>query len=291
MSEEWAWLEERPVFTTHGEKGGSVTRVPPGAALARLTSGFVLLVAGFAVSLGLTIAGFGLVFASRAETGGGTGWWWLVLGVPAAVVALITFSGTFTTGTELIMRGNARNLVMFAGVLCGVAIGLGGLALRWSWRASDIRLHPEAFDYPGWNDHQRFNSELLAVGAVLAAVAGLVLAVLAVRSVRRARRDVERILHLRQTAPRSPGVVAKLPDPRSWNGGGDVPIRYDDEHGRHEIRVRVNTTAGKIPVPGTHVIVFTGPDGDLLVEIDPEHALEYHPDNRPYESSSSMGGN
>ncbi|AXK35347.1 hypothetical protein DVA86_24570 [Streptomyces armeniacus] len=94
-------------------------------------------------------------------------------------------------------------------------------------------------------------------------------------------------------APPVAGFLAGLPDPSDWNRGGDVPVRYQDDAGEHFVRARLNTYAHRIPVPGTHVNVFTDGDGDgdLLVELDRAHPLEYHPDNRPYESDSSGGGN
>jgi hypothetical protein len=95
---------------------------------------------------------------------------------------------------------------------------------------------------------------------------------------------------LRAEGVRRPGVIAGLPDPATWDRGGDVPIRYQDDDGERVVQMRLNTYAHEIPVPGTRVVVITDDHADLLVELDPNHPLEYHPDNRPYESDSSGGG-
>ncbi|MEV7230773.1 hypothetical protein AB0M79_27685 [Polymorphospora sp. NPDC051019] len=286
MAEEWPWLKDQPVFTTHGEKHGNVTRVPHGASLEPVGAGLVLLVAGLAVSTGLAVAGIGLVLAGFAEDLGPVSWWWLALGVPAAGLAVFFLAGVYIRGMELIMRERPRTLVLLTGLLGGVALGLAALAAWWAWRASDIGLHPELIEHDGWNRGQIVNVTVFTIGALAAAAACLI----AVRGVRRARRDAARILRLRETGTRRAGVVAALPDPNDWDRGGDVAIRYQDETGEQVIRVRVNTYAHEIPVPGTPLIVFTDPAGDLLVELDPDHPLGYHPDNRPYESDSSGGG-
>ncbi|OBH14864.1 hypothetical protein [Mycolicibacter sinensis] len=265
VAEEWAWLEEHPVFTTGGEKGGNVPRVPVAAVLEPLRFGFGLLVVAFAVSVGCTIAGVGFVVAGLSEGLGVLSWWWLALGIPAAGLALFCFSGVYVRGMELTMRERARNLVLLAGLLGGIAIGLAALGIWWA-------------------------SRFFGLSAAVTATACLITALIAARWVRCARLDVARILRLRATGTRYRGVVAALPDPATWNQGGNVPIRYQHQTGERVVSVRVNTYAHKIPVPGTPVIVFADHRGDLLVELDPAHPVEYHPDNRPYESDSSGGG-
>ncbi|WP_131813784.1 hypothetical protein [Mycolicibacter kumamotonensis] len=163
------------------------------------------------------------------------------------------------------MRERARNLVLLAGLLGGIAIGLAALGIWWA-------------------------SRFFGISAAVMAIAYLITALIPARRVRCARLDVARILRLRTTATRYRGVVAALPDPATWNQGGDVPIRYQHETGERVVPVRVNTYAHKIPVPGTRVIVFADHSGDPLVELDPAHPVEYHPGNRPYESDSSGGG-
>ncbi|MET2716964.1 hypothetical protein ABXV03_14630 [Streptomyces harbinensis] len=290
MAEEWPWLKDRPVFTTHGEKHGNVTRVPHGASLEPLGPAFVLLVAALAVSTGLAVAGVGLVVAGFSDGLGPVSWWWLALGGPAAGLAVFFLAGVYIRGMELIMRERPRALVLLTGLFGGVALGLAALAAWWAWRASDLRLAPELIAYDGWNRGQVANATVFATGALAVAAAGALVAPFAVRGVRRARRDAARILRLRETGVRRMGIVAALPDPKGWDQGGDVPIRYQDDTGERTIPVRVNTWAHQIPVPGTPVVVFTDGTGDLLVELDPDHPLEYHPDNRPYESDSSGGG-
>lgn len=287
---EWAWLEERPVFTTHGEKGGNVTRVPPDAVLEPFRPGFACLIAGLAVSSGLMIAGAGLVVAGLSEGLGPGSWWWLALALPTAVLAVFFFAGVHVRGMELLMRERPRNLFVLTGLLAGTAVGLGVPAAWWSRRAADIGLHPEIIEYPGWNHEQRYWAVLLGIGAAVAAAGCLLSAAAAARGARRARRDVARILRLRATGTRHSAAVIRLPDPASWDRGGDVPIRYRDDAGEHVIRARLNTYAHEIPVPGTRVIVFTDDDGDLLVELDPGHPLVYHLHSRPYESDTSGGG-
>ncbi|RBM11795.1 hypothetical protein DEH69_21145 [Streptomyces sp. PT12] len=250
----------------------------------------MLLVVGLAVSAGLAIAGTGLAVAGSSEDHGPDSWWWLALGIPAAAVAVFFLAGVYIRGMELMMRERPRTLVLLTGLLGGVALGLAALAAWWARRANDIGLHPELIEYDGWNRGQLANAVVFATGALAAAAACLITALFAIRGVRRARRDVARILRLRATGTRRAGVVAALPDPKGWDRGGDVPIRYQEETGEQLIRMRVNTYAHKIPVPGTPVIVFTDASGDLLVELDPDYPLEYHPDNHPYESDSGGGG-
>jgi len=290
VTQEWPWLKDQPVFTTRGEKHGNVTRVPYGASLEPVSAGFVVLVIGLTVSTGLTVAGIGLVIAGFSDGLGPVSWWWLALGIPGAGTAVFLLAGVYIRGMELFMRERPRSLVLLTGILSGIALGLAALAAWWAWRAGDIAPYPHLLEYDGWNRGQRSKVVLFGLGAVIAAAASLIVAVFAVRGGRRARRDVARILRLRATGTRWPGAVAALPEPKGWDRGGDVPIRYEDDTGERTLMVRVNTYAHEIPVPGTPLIVFTDTSGDLLVELDPDHPLEYHPDNRPYESDTSGGG-
>lgn len=288
--EEWAWLEERPVFTTRGEKGGNVTRVPSGAVLEPLRFGFVLLVVGLAVGVGCAIAGGGFVRAGLSDGLGALSWWWLALAVPGAVLGVFCFAGVYVRGMELLMRGRPRSLFLLTGLFGGIAPGLAALAAWWGWRGSDIAHYPDLIGYPGWNHDQVQLAYMFGIAAAVIAGACLVTALMAARGARRARLDVTRILRLRATGTAYTGVITALPDPATWNQGGDVPIRYQDGTGEHMVMVRLNTYAHEIPVPGTRVSVFTDASGDLLVELDPDGPLEYHPDNRSYESDTSGGG-
>ncbi|HEV6953179.1 MAG TPA: hypothetical protein VKY86_07995 [Promicromonospora sp.] len=282
IEQEWPWLDERPVFTTDGRRGMRVSRVPWGAELPPLRAWHVGLVAGLALSTGGAVAGFGLVVASRLAGLGG--WWWLALGVPALLVGVVLCIGVYVDGTEATMRASATALLIWTGLLGGVAIGLGVLAWWWGLRA----------DLPddGWStvaDGAAVHGRILAVVALCAAVACLVVALCAVRGVRSARREVVRILRLRAQGARRPGVVVGLPDPNRWNEGGAVPIRYDDGGGPRAVSVRLNSSASRIPVRGSAVIVFTDGD-DLLVELDPERPVTYLAHHAAYESSSGDGG-
>jgi hypothetical protein len=289
MSDEWAWLKDRPVFTTRGEKGGAVTRVPHGAVLAPVRAGLALTVIGLALSAGLMIAGIGLVIAGGAEDLAAARWWWLALSIPAGVIAVVLFAGVYVTGTEVIMRSRPRNMLLVTALLGAVAVGLGVLAAWWFWRADTVGLHPELLARPGRDGELRALAQRLAVGALVAALACLGGVLIARRAVRRARSDVARIIRLRRTGARHRGVITALPDPREWHGGGDVPIRYADENGEQVVSVRLNTYAHEIPVPGTPVVVFTDGGGDLLVELDPDHPVQDYPDNRPYEPNTGGG--
>jgi len=277
MAEEWAWLDDGPVFSTRGERRSQVVRVPHGVALAPLDMRYLLLVGAFALSVALVVAGCGLVFDTAVLDGDAAGWWWLALVVPAALAVVFTVSGVYIEGTERIMKSSALGLTGFCGLASGVALGLLLIAANAGW------VRPSTGREPG-------EVVLPAALALASALVAVVLAVLAVPSVRRARREVARVLRLRASAPRMPGTVTALPDPSQWHEGGDVPIRYDDEDGTHTVVVRLISYAHEIPVPGTRVIVFRDDDGSLHVELDPQQAVAYTPHSRRYESDSSGGG-
>lgn len=277
MTEEWPWLEQGPVFSTRGERGSRVLRVPQGVTLGPLGIRYIAIIAGLMVTFGLAIAGAGLVVGTALLDGDAAGWWWLALVLSAAFGAVHSFSGLYMVGTEGIMKSSTLGMVYLVGFSGGAAVGLGLLAL-WSARA------------PRGGEGLRHETVLLVGTATAAVVVCAVSAVVAVSSVRRARREVERVLSMRRSASRYSGIVARLPDPKEWNGGGDVPIRYRDDHEEHLIRVRLNTYAHRIPVVGSRVIVFIGSDGDLLVEIDPEHPTEFYPHSSRYDSDTSGGG-
>lgn len=288
MDQEWPWLEERPVFTTGRERGLRVTRVPWGVDLAPLRPRFVGLVVASAVGTGLTIAGGGLVAATQAAGLGPVGWWWLALAVPALLLTVYLYAGVHVEGTELIMRRSAHALVVCAGLLGGAAIGLGLLAVWWPQGAGDTSSGPGGPADVG--SGQLWNAGALGAAAPVAAAACLLVTLLAVRGVRHARSDVRRILRLRTSGARHPGVVAGLPDPGRWADGGDVPVRYEDDGGPRTIRVRLNSTASRIVVRGTAVIVLTDDDGDLLVELDPDRPVTYLADHRAYDRPSGGEG-
>ncbi|MFE6976188.1 hypothetical protein [Streptomyces sp. NPDC057682] len=265
---EWPWIEDRPVFTTRGERGGNVTAVPAGAVLGSFTRRFRLVVAGFVVGVAGAVVGAGLVVSGPSGGSSAGSWWWLALAVPAAGFALLQFAGVYVEGMPLMMRERPRNLLLLAGLFGGVAPGLAVLgALNGA-------------------------EGVLLLAAAAAAFGCAVAGAFAVRGIRRARRDVVRILRLRASGTAYAGTITGLPDPGTWNHGGDVPVRYrdGDDGAEHTVTVRVNTWAHEIPVPGTRVIVRRDEDGDLLVELDPAHPVEYHPDSRSYEQDTSGGG-
>ncbi|MER7883991.1 hypothetical protein ABTY35_14355 [Streptomyces fimicarius] len=266
LDEEWPWLEDRPVFTTGGERGGNVTVVPVGAVLKPFTWRFWLYVVGFVVSVTLVVVGTWLAISRPHGASPGGSWWWLALALPATGCALLWFAGIYVEGMHRIMRERPRNLLLLAGLLGGSALGLAVPAALGS-------------------------AEGVVPAALLSAscaVAGL----FAARGVRRARKDVARILRLRAAGTAHAGAIVALPDPKAWSKGGDVPIRYRDSSTGAErtVTVRVNTWAHEIPVPGTRVIVRTDEDGDLLVELDPDHPVEFFSDSRRYERDTSGGG-
>lgn len=267
LDEEWSWLEDRPVFTTRGERGGNVTSVPTGAVLQPLTLRFWLGVALFVVSVALAVVGTGLVISGLSGVSPPGGWWWLALAVPASGSALFSFAGVYIEGMPRMMRERPRNLLLLAGLLGGFTLGLSVLAA----------LGAAAGVMPA-----------TAVSAVACTVTGLY----AARGIHRAREDVTRILRLRATGTAHAGMVAALPDPKTWSHGGDVPVRYQDDGdgAEHTVTVRVNTWAHEIPVPGTRVIVHRDEEGDLLVELDTTHPVEYYPGSQLYEQDTSGGG-
>lgn len=271
--EPWPWLDDRPVFTTRGEKGGNATRVPAGAVLDPIRPGLALLVIGLAAGTGSAIAGAGLIIAGLSEVGAAA-LWWLTLVVPAVALSVVCGAGVFVRGMELFMRERPRTMLLSVGLLAGPAAGLGALSVRSVLGDGGAATA----------------ATVLGVESAVAAVAAGVCLGLAARGARRARQDVRRILRLRVSGARWQGEITGLPDPTTWDRGGDVPVRYRDDRGDHTIQVRLNTYAHEIPVPGTAVTDFSDGDGDLLVELDPDQPLEFHPDNRPYESDSSGGG-
>lgn len=277
MTEEWPWLQTWPVFTTRGERGSRVVRVPQGVMLKPIGIGYLAIIAGFIVSFGLALAGSCLVFGVVVIDEDAEGWWWLALAAPAAVGAVLSFSGLFVEGAQRIMKSSALGMIYLVGFLGGLAVGCAALAL---WNS---RMTP-------WRGGFGSVTDFFVAATTVCAFACLVTAVIAVSAIRRARREIERVLRLRCSARRYAGVVARLPDADEWDDGGDVPVRYRNPAGEHTLRVRVNTYAHEIPVRGTHVIVFVGADDDVLVEIDPRHPLEYHHDSSRYESDSSGGG-
>ncbi|ALX65988.1 hypothetical protein [Microbacterium sp. XT11] len=278
MAEEWAWLEDGPVFSPRGERRSRTVRVPHGVTLAPIGAGYMGLVAAFAVSVGLAVAGSGLLFDTAVTDGEAVGWWWLVLAVPAVLAAVFTASGVFVEGTERIMKSSTLALIVFSALAGGSAIGLGLIAAN----AGLIR---------PWSGREAGEAVVPGTLASLCALATAVLAALAVSSARRARAEVARVLRLRATAPRYAGMITALPDPARWHEGGDVPIRYEDDRGEHTVVVRLNSYAHEIPVPGSRVIVFRDEDGGLHVELDPEHPVRYTPHSRRYDSDTSGGGN
>jgi MFS family permease len=283
--DEWPWLDEQPVFTTRGERGGNVPRVPADAVLEPVRASYVMIVAAFAMCLGFALAGVAVLVASLSEGLGAASWWWLALAVPGAALALFFFAGAYTRGMELFMRERARNLVVLAGLFGALAVGLGALAAWWVARGA---AHPVGRE--SGLSSEPSNALWLGIAALAALALCLVATWFAARSARRARRDVARILRLRTEVRPVTGIVAKLPDPESWNHGGDVPIRYEDAAGWHTLTVRVNTWAHEIPVVGTRVLVYLDAAGEPLVELDPAHPVAFHPDSRAYESDTSGGG-
>ncbi|MGW2653636.1 hypothetical protein ACWC1D_08235 [Streptomyces sp. NPDC001478] len=168
-------------------------------------------------------------------------------------------TGVYVEGVPLMMRERPRNLLLLVGLFGGVARGLAALGAL--------------------NGAEGVLLLVVAAAAFGCAVAGA----FAVRGIRRARRDVVRILRLRASGTAYAGTITALPDPRTWNHGGDVPVRYRDggDGPEHTVTVHVNTWAHEIPVPGTRVIVRRDEGGDLLVELDPAQGGRGRPAPHP----------
>lgn len=276
MGEEWEWLETGPVFSDRDRRGGRVVRVPHGVSLAPVGGAWMLTIAMFAVSGGILFAAVGFLIGSVFREGQPEGWWWLALVITAGALMLFFFSGTFATSTERAMQPRSVGLISATGAAVGVAIGLGILAV-------------DAEGGLPWSE-PRGHAGPLALLATGVALVALILAVLSIVAVRDARREVRRILELRASGSAVAGMVMALPDPKTWSGGGEVPIRYDDGTGERVVPVRLTAYAHEIPVRGTRVIVRSGAAGGILVEFDPEHPPAYTPHRSRYEQDSSGGG-
>ncbi|MFD5223995.1 hypothetical protein ACFWHT_00080 [Microbacterium sp. NPDC058342] len=277
MAEEWQWLESGPVFSAPGRRGGRVVRVPQRATLAPVGADWILTVAAFALSGAVLVVAAGLLIDSAFVAARPAGWWWLALAVPALLATVFFFSGTYVVSTERAMKPASVGLIVAAGLAGAAALGTGVLALVANVLAAG-------------REHDDRAAEGLTIAAALAGVALVVLAFVSIRSVREARGEVHRILRLRASASRHPGMIMALPDPDAWNGGGDVPIRYTDDAGDHVITMRLTAYAHEIPVRGSRVLVLRGAGGDVHVELDPEHPVTYTPHSARYESDSSGGG-
>lgn len=278
MTEEWKWLDEPPVFSVERKRWRNVVRVPHGVTLAPLGARYVGVVVAFALSIGVTIAASGFIIERAMAMQDAVGWWGLAVAVPALAVAVFTGSGVYVDGTERIMMTSALAFVLLAALFCGVAVGFALSAVN------------QTSLVPWSNDGYIAAAATLQIPAAICAATGVVFVILAVSSVRAARADVRRVLRLRQTGRRQGGVITRRPEPETWDDGGDVPIRYGAGVEERAIVTRMNTYAHRIPVPGSRVIVFTDSDGSLLVEIDPEHPLEFIANSSPYESDTSGGG-
>lgn len=272
MSDEWPWAETEPVFSARGRREMQVPRVPHGVVPATLGPAYVGTVVGFAIAVGVVGIGVGMLAGAVICDAEAAGWWWLALILPAGFVALFFFSGIYVDGTEATMVPAAVALTAGTGAAAG--LGLASALLALIGRHHAVLLTPELL---------RVTAAALAGGAVLLGVCARV-------AVRRARRDVQRILDLRaHTAPVA-GMILALPDPKTWNGGGDIPVRYDPGSGERVITVRMTTDAHEIPVRGSLVHVFDDGSGDVHVELDPQHPPIYEQNSRPYERDDSGGG-
>lgn len=278
MAEEWKWLDDPPVFSVERKRWRNVVRVPHGITLLPLGPGYLGVVVGFTLSIGVSIAAAGFTFERAAAMQDAVGWWGLAVALPALAVAIFTASGVYVDGTERIMMTSALTNVMLAALFNGVAVGFALAAVN------------QTSLVPWSNGGYIGDAPALLIPAAICAVAGVIFVIFAVRSVRVARADVARVLRLRQTGRRQEGVITRRPDPESWNEGGDVPIRYGTGSDERVVVARVNTYAHRIPVPGSRVTVFTDADGSLLIEVDQEHSLEFIANSSPYESDTSGGG-
>lgn len=238
--------------------------MPHGVEPARLDAGYLAVVGGFALAIGAVVFATGMLVTTAVAGGEAAGWWWLALAVPAAAAALVAFSGVFAEGTARIMVASTVALVGWTGVAAGAAIGTAALAVTTNGPAPVI--------------------------AALLALTAVALGVLAAASTRRARREVARILRLRADPAPAKGMITALPDPATWNHGGDVPVRYDPGDGERTVTVRMTSYAHEIPVRGTRVWVYGDGTGDVHVELDPQHPPVYEKNSRPYESDDSGGG-
>ncbi|WP_243224682.1 hypothetical protein [Microbacterium sp. CIAB417] len=278
---EEVWWEDGPIFSTT-RAGSRIVSVGPDADLPRLDAVQVLMLAIAPVFCGILIA---LVLpASFPPLAAALGWsawhllWWIPLVLGAAWMLITVVPACYA----LLEEAFGQASLAMRGATWIVAGGTAIALLVWSWLLSGNR-EPFIADlapFVGWG----------AAASAVVAVGALLLFLLSVSSVRRVTRE---ILQLRAHGRHLPGEVAIVPDPSLWilaRPQFRIEVRFVDGERRRTITAAMSTTAHRVPLPGSPVLVLVSPHGRTHVEPDPDRPLDFATDISRYTAPSGEGG-
>ncbi|MFI6427817.1 hypothetical protein [Promicromonospora sp. NPDC050880] len=275
------WWDHRPVFSVT-DRASRLTGLAPGRAPGRVTARLLApaLLTGLVWAAEALVASWLLCRATAGSCTAGQSGGWLVAGVLVlGYLAVLGTVGLAEHARETFGQRRAASLWSWAPLLAGVALGAGGGAVARVATADDpaARVRETLDGAPGTE-----GVLIPAVVAVLAAGWGLTIAARLPGALRHARGRQETIERLRRDSLRYTGRL-RLGEVRLWLHNDpelDVTVVYDTPAGRREVTARMRTSADRVPVDGSAVVVLDDLRGALHVELDPDADPVFAPEQR-----------
>ncbi|MFB7251981.1 hypothetical protein [Microbacterium sp. NPDC056234] len=205
--------------------------------------------------------------------------WWIPLAFGATWVLITLIPGTYALFEDDF--GNSASVGIRAATT-SVSAGLSAATFAWS---VPVAGHSDSFIAE--------LAVLLRWGATGAAVVAACAALLVLTGIHGARREIARILLLREDARRVAGEIVTVPDPKQWileRPQFRIGVRFYDGASPRTIDVWMSTSADRVPVRGSGVLVYLG-GGTTHVEADPDSPMTFSSDVSRYTAPSGGGGN
>jgi hypothetical protein len=207
----------------------------------------------------------------------------------AAVAALVIAALAVCVTVNLSARigaafGQARlpSIMAFLVVTGGFAVGAGG------WLVASLAMRRE----PALSLHHLVSSSTIPreLGALIGAVFALcsLFALWRVRpAIAHARSRQQTIDRLRRTGTRHAGILTEVTFRNFWLFDRPVfkiQVTYDDRGEARVLPVHMRTTAERVPVEGSRMVVLTDGAGSVHVELDRSRDLTFEADYERYQA-------
>ncbi|SDD85365.1 hypothetical protein SAMN02799630_04153 [Paenibacillus sp. UNCCL117] len=275
-------LETLPLFSTT-DTGGRITVLRPGRRVGRTAPVLPWLLAAaalwaltgsvpFGVLLGLAPTPAISIFLGHPVTVG--------FAVVLLFVAIGATGGVYSQGVEQFGQIRVAGLFMMLAIAGGIAAG-AGILLLWTLTSDPTR----SFDLEAIATSQTIPPEFGAVvGAGFALWAAIVLLLLpgSVALARRRQLDIER---LRAEGSAFTGKLTAVNFTNSWLFNYPlftVEVGYIGDGVPRVVSAHMRTSAERVPVVGSRMLVLTDDRGTTHVELDPSNEATFEPDVNKY---------
>lgn len=259
------WEDTLPHFST-SQKGDRITALPLNAP------GMFGFFAVVTFVLWVPTSAAGALFyhhASRPESDGPQAWHAILIVLYSFLPCILT-GNTSDEARDRFGQRKTANRVAAIPAFAGLAVGL---LIAGLWVGG-------------------FTGGIIASASVLCSIGAVGATLAAWSGIHRTRRRQAWITSMRHYGKRSPGVLREIDFQQKWSGSDPqfkVIVEYTGESSPQWSNANMTTTARRVPVPGTVVVVYSAPgdpQGEVLIELDRAANPRFDPEHSKYTQPS-----